>query len=73
MTHIKGFLCSSPVYEFEETLFEFSYMRDPWPLKRDGEPKKRAGKKFYDVFSRFLALPEEEREKHRVGGGCRRF
>ena len=63
-------LCGPREYEFEGVAFEFSPMIGPWPLKKDGEPKARAGKKFYELYKRFSALPESEREKHRTGGGC---
>ena len=68
-----GFFCSSPVYEFEGWTFEYSQAVDPWPLKKDGEPRKRAGDVFWAVFSRFAALSDKEKTKHRVGGGCERF
>ena len=64
-----GFICSLPLYEFEGWFFEYG-RHISWPLCKDGEPRKRAGDKFYDMLDRFLALPEEERESYRVGGGC---
>ena len=64
-----GFICSPPLYEFEGWYFEYGpYIC--WPLCKDGEPRKRAGNKFYDMVDKFLALPEEEKERYRVGGGC---
>ena len=63
-------LCGPKVYEFEGVLFEFSPMIGPWPRKKDGEPKMRAGKKFYAFYKRFVELPLDEQEKHRIGGGC---
>ena len=64
-----GFICSPPLYEFEGWFFEYS-PHICWPLCKDGEPRKRAGDKFYDMVDKFLALPEEEQENCRVGGGC---
>ena len=64
-----GFICSPPLYEFEGWYFQSGH-HICWPLCKDGEPRKRAGRKFYDVMGRFLALPEEEQERYRVGGGC---
>ena len=63
-------LCGPKVYEFEGVSFEFSPIIGPWPLKKDGEPKVRAGKKFYDFYKRFAALSVDEQEKFRTGGGC---
>jgi hypothetical protein len=60
---------SIPVfYEFDGWKFEYSRTKPfgPWPLKKDFEPRARAGKKFYQMFGRFIALPEKEQEKFRV-------
>lgn len=65
-----GHFCMPKEYKFEGVSFEFSPAIGPWPLKKDGEPKKRAGKKFYALYDRFAKLPETEREKFRTGGGC---
>lgn len=65
-----AFLCGPKVYEFEGVVFETSYIIGPWPLKKNGDPKARCGKKFYDWYKRFDALPPEEQEKYRLGGGC---
>lgn len=55
-------------YRFEGWLFEFDRNKPlgPWPLKENFEPRKRAGKRFYDMFDKFSALPESEQEDHRV-------
>ena len=73
MTEFHGFLCSSPVYEFEGITFEYPAYAGPWPLKKNGDPKQRAGRKFYALVRRFEKMPDEEQEKHRVYGGCVRF
>ena len=67
-----GFMCSPPLYEFEGWSFEYGY-NGPWPWTKDGEPRKRAGKKFYDMLDRFFAQTKEEQENCRVGGGCMRI
>ena len=66
-----GFICSNPLYEYDGWRFEFGMMTGPWPIRKDGEVYKRAGKKFYDMFERWYALPN--REDYRIGGGCERF
>ena len=68
-----GHLCGPRLYEFEGVSFEFSYIIGPWPLKKNGEPKKLAGRRFYALYDRFSKLPEAEQEKHRTGGGCITF
>lgn len=56
------------VYRFEGWMFEYDRRKPfgPWPLKQDGELRKRAGKQFYEAFGRFSALSKEEQEKCRV-------
>ena len=68
-----NFFCSSPLYEYKGVVFEYSETGfiGPWPLKKDCSPKARAGKKFYDLFDEWDALPDKE--KYRIGGGCQRF
>ena len=55
-------------YEFEGWIFEYSRTKPfgPWPCNKDLEPRKRAGSKFYQIFERFIALDEDEQEKHRI-------
>lgn len=64
-------ICGPAVYEFEGWTFEDSYSSGPWPLRKDGEPRARAGRKFWAVWNRWHGLPRAKREKYRIGGGCR--
>jgi len=75
MSEAHGFICGPKLYEFEGWFFEFyDGYGLPWPLrKKDGEPFRRAGRVFYKAFGKWYDLPEAEREKYRVGGGCRSF
>ena len=68
-----SYICSPAVYEFEGVKFEIPAYSGPWPLTKNGDPRKRAGRTFYALVRRFFALPEDEQEKHRIGGGCVRF
>lgn len=63
-----GFLCGPRLYEYDGWLFEKSASNGPWPLTKDMEPRKRAGKAFWAMIDRFC--DERDREKFRVGGGC---
>lgn len=56
------------VYLFKGWLFEYDRNKPfgPWPLKKDHEPRKRAGKKFYYMFDEFDSLPVKEQENLRV-------
>ena len=72
-THPHGFICSSPVYEYKGWTFEIPGWSGPWPLRKDGELRARAGRVFWKVWSEWQGLPDEEKQKTRVGGGCVRF
>ena len=72
-TNLHGFICSSPVYEYKGWTFEDSMHSGPWPLRRDGELRTRAGRVFWRVFSEWQDLPDDEKKRTRVGGGCVRF
>lgn len=67
-----GFICSPRVYEYKGWLFEFGHA-GCWPLKKDGNPRKRAGDRFFAMLDEFAQLPEEQQKACRVGGGCVRF
>lgn len=56
------------IYEYEGWIFEYSRTKPfgPWPLKKDLEPRKKAGNVFYSMFGRFMELSKEEQEECRV-------
>lgn len=56
------------VYEFQGWLFEYDRNKPfgPWPLKRNFEPRRRAGNKFYGMFGQFQDLTEKQQERYRV-------
>jgi hypothetical protein len=56
------------MYEFKGWKFDYDRLKPfgPWPLKKDLEPRVRAGKKFYSMFDKFLELPVKEQEKLRI-------
>lgn len=66
-----GFLCSARVYEYAGWIFEFGHC-GPWPLKKNGAPRKRAGRKFFKDIEPWL-IDKAKREAHRIGGGCIQF
>ncbi len=68
---MSGIMCSSPTYQFEGVTFEFHRFIGPWPLKKNGDPKKYAGEKFYQLYERFKNLSSIEKEKCCIDkGGC---
>lgn len=69
----QGFLCGPRLYEYGGWFFEVSASSGPWPLKKDGDPRERAGNVFYTMYDKFDKLTKEEKLKYRVGGGCIRI
>ena len=68
---MNGIVCISATYLFEGWHFEFSTFGGPWPLKKDGDLRKLAGRKFWAMWSRFSVLSDKEKQKHLVTrGGC---
>jgi len=63
-----GFLCgcNQKVYSFNGWFFEWHSYCGPWPLKKDGELRKRAGDKFWKVIEKFQKLNSEQKENCRV-------
>ena len=55
-------------YEYQGWLIEYDRNKPfgPWPCKKDGEPRARAGRKFYSVFGEFNKLSIEQQEGFRV-------
>jgi len=67
-----GFICSARTYKFKGWWFEYGYT-SVWPLKKDGEPRKKAGMVFWSIIDNFCKLSDEEQKQYRVGGGCQQF
>ena len=55
-------------YTFAGVNFEMTYC-GPWPIKRNGDPKKRAGRRFYRRIEDWIAMSDADREIYRTGGG----
>ena len=69
----QGIMCGPKLYEYDGWFFEVCACNGPWPLKKDCDPRKRAGNVFYSMYEKFNKLSVEEQEYYRVGGGCVRF
>ena len=67
-----GYMCSAPIYKYGKWVFEYG-MFELWPVKKDGTPYKRAGKKFYNDINLFLKMEYTEKQEYRIGGGCQIF
>lgn len=65
-----GYICSPPVYKYRGWLFECG-PGGPWPLRKDGTPRKRCSAAFWRMVSEWFL--ESDWEKYRVGGGCEPF
>jgi len=73
MSEMHGYICGPRLYEFEGWFFEESGYGGPWPICKNGELRKHAGRKFWKMWGRFDSLSESEKKKYRVGGGCQQF
>ena len=71
--NIRGIICSPRIYAFKGWTFEVSSYSGPWPLRNDGELRKRAGDVFWLLWSEWEDLPDDEKKRTRVGGGCASF
>lgn len=45
-----NFICSPRIYEYKGWIFEHSWAIGAWPLTKDWEPRKRAGRVFWKVL-----------------------
>ena len=72
MTAPHGYICSYPVYEYKGWTWEMT-CSGPWPLKKDGTPRAKAGRVLWKIWKEFTYLTEKEQKARRVGGGCVRF
>ena len=71
--HLHGFICSSPVYEYKGWTFEMTHS-GPWPLRKDGMPwERRPPSAFWDAMREWEDLPDDEKKRTRLGGGCVRI
>ena len=66
---VQGFVCGPRIYKYGKWVFEFGHC-GPWPLKKDGELRKRMGRKFLKDLEPFFEMEDAEQKKHRIGGGC---
>ncbi len=57
------------LYKYDGWLFESYDWFGPWPLKKGGEPRKNAGRKFWKMWEKFEGLSEDDREQFLDGGG----
>ena len=66
---IHGTICTTPTYHYNGWDFEYGQC-GPWPLKNDGELRKKCGRKFLDDLDGFFKLSDDDKKQFRVGGGC---
>jgi hypothetical protein len=70
---MNGVMCLAQVYEFEGVQFEIARWGEPIRLRKDGEPYKRQSNAFFDLYDRFCALSDEEKQACKICGGCYSF
>ena len=67
---IIGWICGAPIYRFRGWTFEIPHYGGPWPVRKNGEPRKKAGRKFWKMYDEFDILSDSQKELFRAGGGC---
>lgn len=52
------------VYQFNGWVFEWRRGRpfSPWPIKKNGEPRACAGRKFYSDITEWLNMSDEDQD-----------
>lgn len=68
-----GFLCGPRIYRYRGWTFEVHPYWGPWPHRKDGEHRQRAGRVFWAAYEAFAKLPPSKQARCRIGGGCRRI
>lgn len=69
-----GLMCSPRIYHYQGWLFECHSYLGYWPLKKNGNPRERAGQRFWELVAQFERLPENKKRQYRVvDGGCQQF
>lgn len=63
-----GIVCLPNIYKYEGFIFEFHNYLGPFKLKKDFEPAKREGRKFYNVVTKWCKLNKRQKNKTRVYG-----
>ena len=62
-----GIVCLTDFYSYGGFTFEWNNYIGPVKVrKRDLEPAKRTGRRFYKMIDRWVKLSRKEMEKHRV-------
>ena len=59
-------VCGPSIYKFKGWFFEWHSYCGPWPLRKNGDPRKNAGRKFWKVIEEFQKLNKEERKEYEV-------
>lgn len=64
----KGIVSLSNIYKYENFIFEFHSYCGPTKLKKDWEPAKLQGRKFYKMIDKWVNLTKKQKEKTRIYG-----
>lgn len=64
-----GFICGPRIYIYAGWKFEIHSYHGPWPLKQNGDPRKRAGDRFWSMWEKFDTFSDAKKDHYRIGGG----
>jgi hypothetical protein len=64
-----GFICCPNIYKYKDFIFEWHYFCGPMKLRKNFEPAKLQGRKFFKVAQEWNdTLTKKQKEKTRVYG-----
>ncbi|MCB1202483.1 MAG: hypothetical protein KDK41_17710 [Leptospiraceae bacterium] len=63
--HGNAILCYNRAYRYKGYFFEVGFP-GPHELRKDGDPKERFSKGFWDAATEFMNLPKEEQKQYEV-------
>ncbi len=63
-----GIITLANIFKYQNFYFEFHSYLGPVKLKKDLEPAKLSGRKFYKMINRWDKLTKKQKEKTRIYG-----
>ena len=61
-------LTLADIYKYKGFIFEFHHYLGPCKLKKDFEPAKLSGRKFYKILAKWEKLTNKQKKKTQVYG-----
>jgi hypothetical protein len=66
---VQGFICLANIYQYKGFTFEYHHYCGPVKLrKKDLEPAKNSGRKFFKILDEWNKMTDIDKEKTRIYG-----